>query len=302
MLELTGDLLRTLVVKTVRRFPGTRPAQENWLKRRKVGNDTMIRTIARTIGFTTIAALTLAASMALAHDTHITGTVSGIDAATRTIYFTNGTAVQVPAGSVVTINGRQVAFETLTPGSNVTVSTAPSMGTVATQPPRSASDVAGTVARVDRQNGVILLQDGRAIRLSDRSVVWQATPIDAIQAGTQIYVPNAQLAVMAPQQPVVATPQRPIDASVRVGTVKSLDQNNSLIRLVDDTYVKVLRTTRILSAGGPMTFSQLRPGDQVAVWPDGRSSISATTTVPRGDAPPASAIEADYIEVTRVAS
>jgi hypothetical protein len=264
----------------------------------------MIRTIARTIGFTTIAALTLAASTALAHDTHITGTVSGIDAATRTIYFTNGTAVQVPAGSVATVNGRQVAFESLTPGSNVTVvSTAPSTGTVATQTPRSASDVAGTVARVDRQNGVIMLQDGRAIRLSDRSaVVWQATPIDAIQPGTQIYVPNAQLAVMAPQQPVVATPQRPIDASVRVGTVKSLDQNNSLIRLVDDTYVKVLRTTRIQSAGGPMTFSQLRPGDHVAVWPDGRSSISATTTVPRGDAPPASAIEADYIEVTRVAS
>jgi hypothetical protein len=263
----------------------------------------MIRTIARTIGFTTIAALTLAASTALAHDTRITGTVSGVDAATRTIYFTNGTAVQVPAGSVVTVNGRQVAFETLTPGSNVTVvSTAPSMGTVATQTPRSASDVAGTVARVDRQNGVILLQDGRAIRLSDQSVVWQATPIDAIQPGTQIYVPSAQLAAMAPQHPVVATPLRPRDASVRVGTVKSLDQNNSLIRLVDDTYVKVLRTTRIQSAGGPMTFSQLRPGDQVAVWPDGRSSISATTTVPRGDAPPASAIEADYIEVTRAAS
>jgi hypothetical protein len=263
----------------------------------------MIRTIARTTGFTTIAALILAASTALANDTRITGTVSGIDAVTRTIYFTNGTAVQVPAGSVVTVNGRQVAFETLTPGSNVTVvSTTPSMGTVATQNPRSASDVAGTVAQVDRQNGVILLQDGRAIRLSDQSVVWQATPLDAIQPGTQIYVPNAQLAARAPQQPVVAAPQRPIDASVRVGTVKSLDQNNALIRLVDDTYVKVLRTTRIQSAGGPMTFSQLRPGDQVAVWPDGRSSVSATTTVPRGDGPPASAIEADYIEVTRVAS
>jgi hypothetical protein len=261
----------------------------------------MIRAIARTISFATIAGVTLAASTALAQNTHITGTVSGIDTATRTIYFTNGTAMQLPPGSTVTVNGRQVAFETLTPGSNATVvSTAP--GTVVTQSSRSTSDVSGTVARVDRHNGVITLQDGRAIRLSDRSVVWQATPIDAIQPGTQIYVPNAQLGAMAPQQPIVTTPQRPIDASVRVGIVKSIDHNNSLIRLVDDTFVKVLRTTRIQSAGGPLTFSQLRPGDQVAVWPDGRSSISTTTTVPRGDAPPASAIEADYIEVTRVAS
>jgi hypothetical protein len=261
----------------------------------------MIRTIARAIGFTTITALTLAATTALAQDTHITGTVSGIDAATRTIYFTNGTVVQLPPGSVVTVNGRQVAFEALTPGSNATVaSTAPSMGTVV-QSPRSPSDVAGTVARVDRQNGLITLQDGRVIRLSDRSVVWQATPIDAIQPGTQIYVPNAQLAAIAPQQPVVATPQRPIDASVRAGTVKSIDQNNSLIRLVDDTFVKVLPTTRIQSAGSTMTIAQLRPGDQLVVWPEGRSSVAATTTVPRGDAPPASALKADYIEVTRVA-
>jgi hypothetical protein len=40
----------------------------------------------------------------------------------------------------------------------------------------------------------------------------------------------------------------------------------------------------------------------LAIWPSGGSTATETTTVPRGDAPPASATKADYIEVTRVAS
>jgi hypothetical protein len=269
----------------------------------------MMRTITR-MSFTIIAALALVATTALAQSTRISGTVSQIDPATRTIYFADGSVVQLQPGTVVTVNGREVALEALTPGSNATVvSTAPSMGPAATPTGQSAGDVAGTVARVDRQNGVITFQDGRAIRLSGQSVVWQAAPIDAIQPGAQIYVPNApQPAAMAPQRPVVAAPpvavapQRPIDPSVHMGTVRSVDRNNSLIRLNDGTFVKVLPTTRIHSAGSTLTISQLRPGDQVAVWPYGRSTVAETATVPRGDDPPASAIKADYIEVTRVAS
>lgn len=268
----------------------------------------MIRAIARTIGFTTITALSLAATTALAQDTRVSGTVSSIDTATRTIYFTDGTALQLKPGTVVTVNGREVAFEALTPGSNATVvAAAPGTRRVVTQTGQSAAGVTGTVARVDRQNGVITLQDGRAIKLSSQSLVWQAAPIDTIQPGAQIYVPNAQPLAMAPQQqsvvaappPVAVAPQRPVDSSVRMGTVRSVDRNSSLIRLNDGTFVKVLPTTRMQSAGRTMTISELRPGDQVAVWPYGRSYVAETATVPRGDDSPASALKADYIEVTR---
>jgi preprotein translocase subunit YajC len=262
----------------------------------------MIRTSARTIGLTIFIALTLVTAMAFAQETQITGTVSSIDPATRTISFADGSVVRLQPGAVVMVNGRQAAFEALTPGTNATVvSRVPSTAGVATS---SAFGVLGTVAQVDRQNGVITLQDGRTLRLSSQSVVWQATPIASIQPGTQIYVANTQPAAVAPQQPVAVVQPQPVAVApppAIVGTVRSVDRGTSVIALNDGTYVKVLPKTRLQGGGRTMTISELRPGDGIAVWPSG-SALTETATVPRGDGPPASAIKADYIEVTRVAS
>jgi len=261
------------------------------------GND-MIRGIARTIGLTFAIALTLATVAAFAQETQITGTVSSIDPVTRTIAFADGRVVQLQPGAVVIINGREAALESLTPGTTATVvSRAPSTGAVAVPTASSGVGVLGTVAQVNRQNGVITLQDGRTVNLSGQSFVWQATPIASLQPGTQIYVANAQPAAVAPQQPVAVTPPPAV-----VGTVRSVDRNNSVIALNDGTYVQVLRRTRLQNGGRTMALSELRPGDTVAVWPSGSSIVTETTTIPRGDAQPASAIKADYIEVTRVAS
>jgi preprotein translocase subunit YajC len=255
----------------------------------------MIRISARTIGLTIVMALTLATATAFAQETQITGTVSSIDPATRTISFADGSVVRLQPGAAVIVNGRPAALEALTPGTTATVvSRVPSTGAVATP---SAFGVLGTVAQVDRQNGVITLQDGRAVRLSSQSVVWQATPIASIQPGTQIYVASTQPAAVAPPQPVAVAPPPAI-----VGTVRGVDRGTSVIALNDGTYVKVLPKTRLQSGGRTMTMSELKPGDGVAVWPSGGSTTTETATVPRGDAPPASAIKADYIEVTRVAS
>ena len=263
----------------------------------------MIRTSARTIGLTIIIALTLAAATAFAQETQTTGTVSSIDPATRTISFADGSVVRLQPDAVVMVNGRPAAFEALTPGTIATVvARVPSTAGVATS---SAFGVLGTVAQVDRQNGVITLQDGRTVRLSSQSVVWQATPIASIQPGTQIYVANTQPAAVAPQQPVAVASPQPVAVTpppAIVGTVRSVDRNSSVIALNDGSYVKVLSRTRLQSGGRTMSMSELRPGDRVAVWPAGGSYITETTTVPRGDAPPASAIKADYIEVTRGAS
>jgi len=263
----------------------------------------MIRMSARTIGLTIVIALALATATAFAQETQITGTVSSIDPTTRTIAFADGSAVRLQPGSVIMVNGRQVAFEALTPGTTATVvSRVPTTGAVAAP---SSLGVLGTVAQVDRQNGVITLQDGRMVRLNSQSVAWQATPIASIQPGTQIYVANTQPAAVAPQQPVAVVPPQPGAVSpppTIVGTVRRVDRGSSVIALNDGTYVKVLPKTRLQSGGRTMTISELKPGDGIAVWPSGGSTITGTTTVPNGEAPPASAIKADYIEVTRVAS
>src|SRR5262252_389454 len=145
----------------------------------------MLRTNARRLGiFTAIIALTLAATTAFAQETQISGTVSSVDPATRTISFADGSVVRLQPGAVVMINGREAALEQLTPDTSATVvsrvpSTAsvPSTTSVGTSPASSAYGVTGTVAQVDRQNGVIMLQDGRTVRLSGQSYVWQAVPI-----------------------------------------------------------------------------------------------------------------------------
>ena len=267
----------------------------------------MIRTNARTIGFfTAIIALTLAAGMVFGQETQISGTVSGVDPTTRTISFTDGSVVRLQPGAIVMVNGREAALEQLTPGTTATVvSRVPSTTSVGTSPASSAYGVTGTVAQVDGQNGVITLQDGRTVRLSGQSFVWQATPIQAIQPGSQIFVGNVQPAAVLPQQPVAVAPQQPVAIATPpsiVGTVRGVDRNSSVIALNDGTYVKVMPTTRVQAGGRTMPVSELRPGDGVAVWPSGGSNITDTTTLPRGDAPPVSAIKADYIEVTRIAS
>ena len=267
----------------------------------------MLRTNARRLGFfTAIIALTLAATTAFAQETQISGTVSSVDPATRTISFADGSVVRLQPGAIVMINGREAALESLTPGTSATVvSRVPSTGTVGTSPASSTYGVTGTVAQVDRQNGAITLQDGRVVRLSGQSYVWQATPIQAIQPGSQIFVGNVQPASVMPQQPVAVAPQQRVAVApppAVVGTVKGVDRNTAVIALQDGRYVKVLPTTRVQSGSQSLAVSDLRPGDSVAVWPAGNSSVSETATVPRGDNPPATAIKADYIEVTRIAS
>jgi len=257
------------------------------------------------MSFTIIVAMALAVTTALAQETRITGTVSRTDPVTRTIYFADGSAVRVQPGAVITMNGSTVPFESLAPGTTTTVvSTAPTTGVAATQ--TASNDIVGTVARVDQQNGIVTLQDGRQVRLGGQSVAWQAVPIASIQPGSQIYVRNAQpLAMPAPQA---------YDPNVQVGTVKSVDQGTRLIALTDGTFVKVNRSTRLESAGRPLALAEVRPGDVVAVRPEGdpnaaHSGPSGTAglgtkpaTVARGEGNPVSAVQADSIEVRRPAS
>jgi len=267
----------------------------------------MARTFIRAMSFTIIVAMALAVTTALAQETRISGTVSRTDPVTRTIYFTDGSAVRVQPGAVLTMNGQTVPFESLTPGTNMTVvSTAPATSAAYTQTGSSAADVVGTVAQVDRQSGTITLQDGQQVKLGTQSVVWQAMPIDSIQPGSQIYVRNAHpLAMAAPQA---------YDPNVQVGTVKYVDQGARLIALTDGTYVKVNRDTRLESAGRPLTLAEVRSGDVVAVRPEGNTGAAHTgpsgtaglgtkpATVARGDGTPVSAVQADAIEVRRPAT
>src|SRR5262249_5075533 len=193
----------------------------------------------------------------------------------------------------ITSDGRQVALASLRPGSSATVvslARGPPSEATAPLPTRPVTTAGpGTVARVDPQSPGTTLQDGRAIQLTTQSFVGQAAPIGSIQAGGQIYVPDAQPLSMAPQWPVAA-PEAPV-----TGIVRGVDRNNWLIALNDGNYIKVLPETRLQnSAGTPMSIYDVRSGDQIGGWPPGQSNVTETATVSRGALPPVSAIKADY--------
>jgi hyperosmotically inducible periplasmic protein len=79
---------------------------------------------------------------------------------------------------------------------NVLVAGAP----VAPPPPAAAqppgSDVTGVVSQVDPATGTIILQDGRVIRMTGDTLVWQPTTIQMLRPGTQVLVRGADTLTM----------------------------------------------------------------------------------------------------------
>ncbi len=56
----------------------------------------------------------------------------------------------------------------------------------------SLIDVNGIVARVDARAGTITLEDGRVIRTSNGTVIWQPVPIGTLRPGAEILVRGVQ--------------------------------------------------------------------------------------------------------------
>jgi hypothetical protein len=132
----------------------------------------------------------------------VKGTVQYVDPAAKTIIFNDGTLVQLEPNSRIFVNGKEVALAELRPGAAAVLSSpAPAVRPIpapspAVAPPaslsRSASpvEVSGTVASVDRQNGLITFRDGRVVRASEGDV-WQHVRMSSIQPGADVLVSNA---------------------------------------------------------------------------------------------------------------
>jgi hypothetical protein len=130
----------------------------------------------------------------------------------------------------------------------------------ASSPAPSAIDVNGIVARVDPQAGTITLQDGRVIKMADRTVIWQPVPLGALQPGTQISVRNAEPLAFQP-----ATPGTTANGGWRMGTVSRIDQANGIITLSDGATVRVGPTTKINVRGEQVPISRLQPGTEIVI-------------------------------------
>jgi len=258
-----------------------------------------------------------------AQTAEIRGTVQRVDVTSGIVYLTDGRAVRIDPGTRLYAGGREVRLADIQPGwtfvsSNAaaapgTVATPGAVppGTVVTQPvtpsaaqssttgytamatPGSARvDATGVVASVDPRSGTITLQDGRVVRMSSGTTLWQPVTIGTIAPGASLFVRNAEPLDFRP----AAAPQ---NRSYQMGTVSSVDASNARVVLSDGTIVHMSPGSRIMFNGQPLAITALHPGDEVAVAvpvtavTPGASGVSA---LPRQTA---GMMETDYLYVVR---
>jgi hypothetical protein len=226
----------------------------------------------------------------------LSGTVRHVDPAARTIEFTDGRIVHVDPRAVITTDGRVVAFEALRPGTAVVVRgpvasgpqtvtpgtrvvPAPSAGQVAAAHP--PIDASGIVLSVDPTNRTIALQDGRLLRLTGQSQIWQPTTIAGLQPGSRVLISEAQPIGFGTGGAPAA-----LDPRTRMATVIGVDQANQTVYLSDGTAVRLSPGARLQMGQSSVTIADLRPGDEVIVRLRDGGSTAAVSPGPRAEPAP----------------
>jgi hyperosmotically inducible periplasmic protein len=128
---------------------------------------------------------------------------------------------------------------------------------VAAAPDQPTVDVTGVVAHVDPATGTITLQDGRVLRITNQTIVWQPVPIETVRPGAQVLVRSAV--------PVVVQPGTGSEWSM--GTVASVDRARSQLVLTDGTVVRVPPAVNIRRGSERLTLEQIVPGSEVVIRP-----------------------------------
>jgi hyperosmotically inducible periplasmic protein len=176
----------------------------------------------------------------------LTGEVDSLDRRVR--------AVQIASsikGVRTVVDNIQVTSAPMSPG-------APSTTSVPDQP---NVDVTGVVSQVDPSTGTIILQDGRVLRMTSDTLVWQPSTLQSLRPGTPVIVRDA-----APigVQPAAGAPWR-------MGTVHAVDRANSRLVLTDGTVVRLAPTVNVHRGPERLGFDQIVPGSEIVIRPVGPS-------------------------------
>lgn len=165
-------------------------------------------------------------------------------------------AVQI-AGSVKGVRGIvdniQVAGAPVTPGPPT-----------ASAPPPPGSEVTGVVSQVDPATGTIILQDGRVLRMTSETLVWQPTTVQSLRPGTQVLVRGA--APLGVQSGATGV-QSGATTEWRMGTVHSVDRARSRIVLTDGTVVRVSPSVNVRRGTERLTLEHIVPGSEIVFRP-----------------------------------
>ena len=154
------------------------------------------------------------------------------------------------------VNNIQVSGAAPTPSP-----TAPAQSAPQSSPNLSSTspiDVTGSVATVEPNTGTMTLADGRVVRATDTTTIWQTSDLQALQPGAQVLIRNG-----APAGVESAGAAR--SGEWRMGTVSRVDHIDNQVILTDGTVVKVTPSTVLKNGTEPLTFDKLQPGWEIVV-------------------------------------
>jgi len=139
-------------------------------------------------------------------------------------------------------------------------------GAVATSSPGTPSpasgvgtriDATGSVATVEPTTGTLALADGRVVRVTDETTIWQSSTLPALRPGAQVLIRNGTPAGLEGRA------SRPADW--RMGTVSRVDRAAGQVILTDGTVVRVLPSATVQRGTERLTLDALQPGWEIVV-------------------------------------
>ena len=231
------------------------------------------------------------ASVSIAQVSEVKGTVQRVDASSGIVYFTDGRTMRLDPNTRIYVGNRQVRLAevepgwilvtsgpTVTPGSVVVQTATPAPAVV--QP--SGIDATGIVASVDARTGTVTLQDGRVVRVTPSSTVWQPVTIGSVMPGASVFVRNAEPLDFRPTTAPTAAPL--VSRPYQMGTISTTHPTRPQIVLSDGTVVQLRPGAPVTLNGQTILLGDLRPGDEIIVGlPAGSTAVtgSGTSALPR---------------------
>jgi hypothetical protein len=118
-------------------------------------------------------------------------------------------------------------------------------------------DATGNVATKDPATGTLTLADGRVVRVTDATTIWQSSTLQALSPGAQVLIRNGA------QAGLDGGGSRP--GEWRMGTVRRVVPATGELILADGSVLNVSPTTIVKRGTERLTLDALQPGWEVVV-------------------------------------
>ena len=152
---------------------------------------------------------------------------------------------------------------------NIEVAGTGSTAATTAAPASATLEATGTVASVDPATGTITLQDGRVLKATDQTAIWQPSSMTALKPGAQVLVRGAAPTAFQPSPAAGAR-------HWRMATVSRIDRSANELVLNDGTTVKVTSATNVHRGADRLGIDQIEPGSEVVVYTPSASATEAS--------------------------